>query len=297
MDLFEKLQSRIKMMENPHHLNQFHLIGLVHFAAEAATELRNINCDGNHKLWTKFATTPLLKNLIKKHCRHQSTVCGSLLSLPDNPLSPVVLDLFFEEQGAFDLINILKNLLPERLASQSIAQIHNKIESISNSLSAMSQQQIALRVMEIYHDCPIADPVLTLKSFQTVKNLNVKLAHNWEDSFLNSLKIKMSKNLIEIPMQSLSAAEHYVQNLDKVFKEGLYSMCVDSLEWQMKNRPQDDCTLIINSLNALPYFNEWLLTTTTVTNNDAKNILLAHHQKSVLSTVVGQSKNNTLKKM
>lgn len=297
MDLFEKLQSRIRMMENPHHLNQFHLIGLVHFAAEAATELRNINCDGTHKLWTKFATTPLLKNLIKKHCRHQSTVCGSLLSLPHNPLSPVVLDLFVEEVGAFDLINILKNLLPEKLVSQSIIQIHNRIENISNSLSAMSQQQIALRVMEIYHDCPMADPVLTLKSLQTVKDLNVKLANNWEESFLASLKIKMARNLIEVPLQSLSAAQYYVQNLDDVFKEGLYSMCVDSLQWQMKNRPQEDCTSIINSLNALPCFNEWLLPTITATNNDAKNILVAHHQKSILNTVVGENKNKTVKKI
>lgn len=297
MDVFEKLQSRIKMMETPHHLNQFHLIGLVHFAAEAATELRNINCDGTHKLWTKFATTPLLKNLIKKHCRHQSTVCGSLLSLPHNPLSPLVLDLFVEEVGACDLINILKNLLPERLNSESILQIHNKIENISSSLSTMSQHQIALRAMEVYHDSPLAAPVLTLKSLQKVKDLNVKLANNGEQIFLASLKMKIAKNLIEIPQQSLSAAQYYVQNLDDAFKEGLYSMCVDSLQWQMKHQPQEDCTSIINSLNALPYFTEWLLATIPVTNSDAKNILLAHHQKSILNAAVGENKNKTVRKM
>jgi len=296
MDLFERLQSHIKMMENPHQLNQFHLIGLVHFAADAATQLRDINCDGTHKLWTKFATTPLLKNLIKKHCRHQYTVCGSLLSLPHNPLTPVILDLFVEDLGAFDLINILRNLLLQRLDPQLGGQIYNKIQHISNSLSTMSQQQIALRMMEIYHDWPMADPALTLKTFQTAKDLNVKLAEKWEESFLASLKIKIATNMVENPIHSFNAVQYYAQNLDDMFKDGLYDMCVDALHWKMKNRPHDDWKPAINALNALSFFNQWL-STTCEEHSDTKDILLAHHQKSVLNTVVGESPIKTIKKM
>lgn len=295
MDVFKKIQSRIKMMEAPHHLNQFHLIGLVHFAAEAATELRNINCDGSHTLWTKFATTPLLKNLIKKHCRHQSTVCASLLSLPHNPLTPVVLDLFAEENGGFDLINILKNVISERIERDSVEAIHNKIEHIAHSLSVMSQQQIAVRVMDMYHDCPIAHPALTLKSFQNVKGLRVKLVDKWEESFWFSLKIKIAKNLIEDPTQSINAAQYYIHNLDEAFKDGLYSMCVDSLQWQMKNRPHDDCTAVFEVLNALPDFIGWL--TTTNVHNDTKNILVAHHQNTLLTAVVKEKTVSRIKKM
>lgn len=295
MDVFKKIQSRIKMMEAPHHLNQFHLIGLVHFAAEAATELRNINCDGSHTLWTKFATTPLLKNLIKKHCRHQATVCASLLSLPHNPLTPAVLDLFAEENGAFDLINILKNVISERIERDSIEAIHNKIEHIADSLSLMSQHQIAVRVMDMYYDCPMAHPALTLKSFQHVKNLKVKYADKWEESYFSSLKLKIALNLIENPAQSINAAQYYVHNLDETFKDSLYSMCVDSLQWQMKNKPQDDVTAIIEALNTLPNFIKWL--TTTNVHNDTKNLLVAHHENTLLTAAVKEKTINRIKKM
>lgn len=300
MDLFKDIQSRIKMMETPEHLNKFHLIGLVHFAAEAAEELQTINCDGTHALWNKFATTPLLKNLIRKNCRHQSTVCCSLLSLPNNPLTPVVLNSFDEEDGAFSLVRIFQNLITEKISPQQLDDVYNKIQEISNSLPLMSQHQIALRTMEIAHGSPVVNPALTLTSFQNVKTLKVKLNENWERDFMASLIVKLTQNLMQNPQETKSATEYYVHNLPTSFKDALYTSLIDTLHWRLQNEHENSLEAVAKIVNKLPQFNQWLCALKTPEDRKyihVKDLLVSHYQKELLAAVVGEKPILKIKKM
>lgn len=301
-DVFEDIQSRLKMLEQPHLLSNFHFIGLVHFAAEAAENLMQINCDGRHTLWAKYATHPIVKKVIASHCRYQPVVCESLLALPHNPLTPSVLHSFTDSKAVFALERILKNLMERKAPQESLRLVANEIEALASVLPLQTQQDLAARIMETGYLFPLVDPSLTVESFNRVQHLKQKFKPHWDRDFIHAVAMKVGR-AVTADIHTIEAAQYYIDHLDR-FEEKFYDTVLQYLGWNSE-QIELDIPQLVAALNQRPGFEKWLDTieqNMSIQSNKNQymsvvQLLISERQNLVLRSVVNCAKQQSSRKI
>lgn len=300
-DIFEDIQSQLKMIENPLILSQYHIIGLLHFSADAADILHQMNCDGNHALWKKFATHSVVRKVVATHCRHQASVCASLLALPHNPLASTVLESFSDDSGAFALVRIFKSLVEQNAGTQILSDVVEKVWEIAKQLPLKSQQDLALRVMETCHGSPMLHPKLLVDSYNMVRQLKPPLMNNFESEFITQTAANLGRIALDHPVDAAHAGQYYIQHWGSSFESQFYTTVLHSLGWNSTIDPNSMPAVseLVAVLNQQPGFETWL--TTALETDDHYTTLKQHfaneRQKLVLTAVTSGSNIIKHKKM
>ena len=296
-NLFEKVQSRLKMLEQPHMLNHLHRIGLLHFAAEAANELIALNCDGRHTLWVKYATHPTVKKVIENHCRHQPMVCEALLSLPHNPLIPIVINAFDDVKGAFALERILKNLMQRNAIHSVVHCVAQRVDDLTVNLPLRDQHDLAQRRMESCCMSPLVDPQLTVESFKRLNQF--KQNPLWDQDPIKAVTMKVGLAVATNPHEFMSCAKYYIDHLDG-FETMFYDTLLQSIGWD-SGQTKVDIPQLVAALTPYPRFEIWLHAMEKSNNQHHMpviQLLINQRQNTVLRSVVDEpAKQQSIKKM
>lgn len=295
-NLFEKVQARLKMLEQPHMLTHLHRIGLLHFAAEVANELIALNCDGRHTLWVKYASHPTVKKVIESHCRHQPMVCEALLSLPHNPLTPIVLNAFDSMKGAFDLERILKNLMQRNAPHSVLHCVAQRVDDLALNLPLRDQHDLAELRMESCCISPLVDPKLTVEIFKRMPQF--KQNPRWDRDPLKTVTMKVGLAVANNPHDFMSCAKYYIDHLDG-FETLFYDTLLKSIGSD-SGQTKVDIPQLVAALTPYPGFKIWLhaMENSNHQHTPVIQVLINERQNTVLRSVVDEPvKQQSPKKM
>lgn len=223
MTNIERLENHLALLADPSSATPKHLAPLVFFAAEAARDLQQIGGDGSHPTWTALMNKPILVKHLVKECVEKSHCCASLLALPQNPMTPLLLTALRKLDGDRRLNHCLRAFksLVEWNAPDALEDLFLIIQTQTQQPS-FKDSPIYSIVCKKLQSYPFVHPHVTTQSFKWWKD-NLNPSSQDTEEFLSTLARHLNQSLQDAPLKVAHTAQIYIANLGERFEKHFYT--------------------------------------------------------------------------
>ena len=291
MTNIERLENHLALLDDPSSATPKHLAPLVFFAAEAARDLQQKGGNGSHPTWTVLMNNRTLVKHIVKECVEKSHCCASLLALPQNPMTPLLITALGKLDRDRALNNSLRAFksLVEWNAPDALEDLFLIIQTQMKIASAKDRQIYSI-VCKKLQSSPFVHPHLTTQSFRWWKD-NQNPSYPDTEEFLRTLAREVNQSLQDAPLKVAHTAQIYIANLGERFETHFYTSLLGWLAWSSNTLDAIDADFseMVAVLDQQPGFEVWLNKSLkwaeegTYSEKEVLTLMASHQQKARLT--------------